>query len=476
MTGALPAPDASLRSVPSLPHSPPADALDLPDLDKGDDADDIDVGVFELSLSDDDEVAEETVPIDTFEVDIQVLTDSGSNEAASDLDVGGNELMEALPDDVADQDGDAVHPVGNELDLHLDTPLESDEPSSDAELGDDGLEPLPELLDAEGDGEAGPDVERAYLPSAPEGTIAKGPAYDSEWLLLGTPCSALWARDGLVLAAAEHLMRFGVERRSQALPPSTRVFSLSRLQDDRVMMATTRGLLELTPGGSAGFVEPPELARASGAEIVELASTSGGRYASWARLANGALVRQRDGVWERHEAGGAVRALTSHEQLVTLLVVSHRPTLQVSSDGGSSFREILLPEPAATVALGAATTALARGGVVALADAERGLCVSNDGGETFRMVIGAVNVTAIALGEHGGEPTLFAALYRESKDASELIAVDLETGHPLRIAELTGEADEDAEETGRTQALAFVDAELWAAGGYGLAKLRPRRA
>jgi hypothetical protein len=462
--------------VPSLPHSPPADALDLPDLDKGEDADEVDVGHFELSLSDDEEVPEETIPIDTFEVDIQVLTDSGSNEAASDLDVGGNELMEALPDDVADQDGDALHPVGAELDLHLDTPLESDEPSSDAELGDDGLEELPELINEDGDGEAGPDLERAYLPSAPEGAIAKGPVYESEWLLLGTPASALWAGQGLVLAAAEQLMRFGSERRSQALPVSTRVVSLTRLEDDRVLMATTRGLLELGPNGSAGFLEPLELARSSGSEVVELTTARGGRYASWARLANGSLLRQRDGLWERHESGGAVRALTSHEQLVTLLVVSHRPTLQVSSDGGSSFRELLLPEPAATVALGAAPTAVSRGAVVALADAERGLCISNDGGETFRMVVGAVNVTAITLGEHAGQTRLFAALYRESKDLSELIAVDPASAKPLSIAQLSGEPDEDAEETGRTQALIFAEAELWAAGGYGLAKLRPRRA
>jgi hypothetical protein len=458
--------------VPSLPQPPPAERLDLPDLDKGEDTDDVDVGTFELDLNDDDAASDEGTPLDGFEVDIQVLTDSGSNEAASDLDVGGDDLP-ALPEEGADRDDDQLHPERAELDLHLDRPLESDEPSSDAELGDDGLEELPALINEDGDGDAGPDLERAYLPSAPEGAIARGPSYESEWLLLGTPCSALWAGRGDVLGAAEHLMRFGHERRSHALPPGTRVSSLAPLEDESVMLATTRGLLHVTATGAS--TAEPDAARIGGSDVVELATARGGRYRLWARLSNGTLLRLGDGAWERHEAGGAVRALTSDDQRVTLLVVSHRPTLQLSSDGGSSFREILLPEPAATVAQGAAPTALSRGPLVALADTERGLCISSDGGETFRMVVGAVNVTAVALGEHAGAPTVFAAVHREGRDVTQLLAVDGQSAQPLEIAELAGEAEEDTEETGRTQALVFADGALWAAGGYGLTKLRPPR-
>jgi hypothetical protein len=153
-----------------------------------------------------------------------------------------------------------------------------------------------------------------------------------------------------------------------------------------------------------------------------------------------------------------------------LLVISNRPTLQLSSDAGSSFRELVLPEPAATIALGAAATAVSRGNVVALADSQRGLCVSNDGGETFLMVTGAVNVTAVAISEGN---RVFAALHREGRDASELVAVDPSSGNAVSIAELSGEPDEEAEETGRTQALVFADGYLWAAGLYGLSRLRP---
>ena len=62
-------------------------------MDKGDDGDEVDVGSFELSLTDDDEQADDAKS-DTFEVDIQVLTDSGSNEAASDLDIGVAGLLD----------------------------------------------------------------------------------------------------------------------------------------------------------------------------------------------------------------------------------------------------------------------------------------------------------------------------------------------------------------------------------------------
>jgi hypothetical protein len=445
--------------------------LDLPDLDKADEGEEIDVGSFVLSLTGDDEQEDDDSKLDTFEVDIQVLTDSGGNEAASDLDVGVSDLLETLPDGPEDRDSAPPPPATAELDLHLDTPLESDDPSSDAELGDDGLEELPELLSEEGDGDAGPDVERAFLPSAPEGEIPQGPAYESDWLLLGSACSALWAGAGTVLGASEHLMTFGRERRSDALPVGTRISSLTQLDNGTTVMATTRGLLERAPSGGWSFAEAPEPPRASGAEAVEVA-TARGAHVLWARLSSGALWRRRAGAWEKHEAGGEVRALTSEGERVTLLVISHRPTLQLSSDAGSSFRELVLAEPAATVALGAAPTAVSRGNVVALADAERGLCVSSDGGETFRMVTGAVNVTAIALGEHEGASTVFGALHREGKDASELIAVDPSTAHAVGIAKLQGQPDEEAEETGRTQALLFADGYLWAAGLYGLARLR----
>lgn len=455
-------------SVPR--RAPQPDALDLPDLDKSDDAGEVDVGSFELSLTDDDEGVDDS-KADTFEVDIQVLTDSGSNEAATDLDIGVSDLLDIVPEGAEGHDSDPPPPATADLDEHLDTPLESDDPSSDAELGDDGLEDLPELLNEDGDGDAGPDVERAFVPSAPEGEIPKGAPYESEWLLLGSACSALWADGDDVLGAAEQLMFLGRERRSEPLPVGTRISSLVRVDGGSVIMATTRGLLERTAEGSWSFAEAPEPARGSGSDIVELAAARSG-YALWARLSNGVLLRRRAGAWERQHAGGAVRALTSYDERVTLLVMSHRPTLQLSSDAGSSFRELLLPEAAATVALGAAATAVSRGNVVALADAERGLCVSNDGGETFRMVTGAVNVTAVAIGDGVGAGTVFAALHREGKDLSELIAVDPATARAVSIAQLTGEPDEDAEETGRTQALVYAHGYLWAAGLYGLARLR----
>jgi hypothetical protein len=451
---------------------PQPDGLELPELDKAEEGDEVDVGPFELSLGDEpDEMPENEALHDAFEVDIQLLTDSGDSEAATDLDVGVSDLLDELPDAPGDRDSDAPAPASDELDSHLDTPLGSDEPSSDEELGDDGLEALPELTREDGDGDAGPDVEGTLLPSAPEGEIAAGPSYSAEWLLLGAPVTALSGSEDGVLAAAEHFMRFGSERRSDALPAGVRVTSLAALGPHGAALSTTRGLLERGPSGDFTLVETPDMARGGGADIVQLV-TAPGQPTLWARLENGLLLRRRAGVWERQQAGGDVRSLTSQERRITLLVLSHRPTLQLSSDAGTSFRELLLPEPAASVALGAAPTAVSHQAVVALADAARGLCVSSDGGETFRMVTGAVNVTAVAVGEHAGKAAVFVALYREGKDLTELVVVDPTNGKASRIAELNGEPEEDAEETGRASALFFGNGYLWAAGGFGLARLR----
>lgn len=454
-----------------LPRSPEAPALDLPDLDKAEDGDEVDVGVFELDMGEELDLEDGDGVSDGFEVPIQEQEDAGSDEPAHELEIGIAELLDALPEEGALLEPDAPVPVDHELDQLLEVPLESDDVSSDLELGDDGLEELPELVSEDGDGDAGPELEGSLLAGAPEGAIPEGERLEAEWLLLGTACTALWALGSEVLASAEQLMRFGQERKSTALPTGASASSLCVDASGSVVLVTSRGLMELLPGGAASTLEAPEPARGSGADVAEVCGAPG-LPTLWARLTSGALLRRRGGHWERHEAGGAVRSLRMVEQQITLLVVSERPTLQLSTDGGSSFHELLLPDPAATVALGSAPSALSLGRVVALFDPERGLCVSNDDGRTFQLVTGAVNVTAATVGQLHGKVCVFAALYREARDRSELIAVDPGSGAAEIVAELSGEPDEDGEETGRSCALLVADDHLWAAGGFGLAKLR----
>ncbi len=458
--------------MPLAPRPPESPVLDLPDLDKSEDAEDVDVGSFELDLGDELALDDGDDALDTFQVDIQQLADEGGNEPATDLDVGVNNLLDAPPDAPAGRENDSLPPASGELDWQLDAPLEADEPSSDAELGDDGLEALPELATEDPAADTGPELERALLPGAPEGAIPQGPRFEAEWLLLGAASSALGADADGVVACAEQLMRFGSERRSIPLPGGVLVSSLALLGSGSIMLATARGLLELSSSGTWSYPEPLDAWRGSGASVTELAATPG-PHDLWARLSNGALLRRRGGAWERHETGGSVSSLSGAAQRLALLVIAERPTLQLSSDAGSSFRELLLPELAASVALGNSATAIARDRVLAIADGERGLCVSGDGGESFHMVTGGVNVSAIAIGEHAGEDVVFAALHREGRDVTELILVNPKNGAACSIAELTGEADAESEETGRTSALIFANGYLWAAGGYGLAKLRP---
>jgi hypothetical protein len=330
---------------------------------------------------------------------------------------------------------------------------------------------LPELAVEDAEGDTGPELERGILPGVPEGAIPQGPRFEAEWLLLGAASSALAADAAGVVACAEQLMRFGPERRSVPLPSGALVSSLALLGNGSTMLATARGLLELSSNGSWSHPEPPDAWRGSGASVTEIAATPG-PHDLWARLSNGTLLRRRGGTWERHETGGSVSSLTGRAERLALLVIAQRPTLQLSSDAGSSFRELLLPEPALGVALGNSPLAVAQDGVLALADPERGLCVSGDAGETFHMVTGGVNVTAVTIGMHADKPVVFAALHREGRDVTELILVDPQDGSACSIAELSGDTDEDTEETGRTSALIYADGYLWAAGGYGLARLR----
>lgn len=455
------------------PRSPETPPLALPELDKADDTDEVDVGVFDLDVGEGLVVDEDDSALDAFQIDIQEQDNPGSNEAATELDIGMSDLLDALPEPPPALEGDDLLDAAaeRELDRHLDAPLEGDDPSTDAELGDDGLEALPELTPDDPDGEAGAELERAMLPGAPEGAIPAGPSFEPEWLSLGAPCYALSAANGDVLAAGEQLTRFGETRQSWPLPSGTRARCLSLLEDGTVVMATTRGCLELAPGGALTPLELPEGLRGGSAELRELIGTPGA-IELWARFESGNLYTRRGRVWARHEAGGRVCSLSCEQRVITLLVLGKRPTLQLSADRGSSFRELLLPEPAATVALGAEPAALASGATLALWDSERGLCVSNDSGASFRMVTGAVNVTAAAIGERDGKPVVFAALYREARDLSELLLVDPATGDACRVAELSAAADDDSEEMGRSWALSFAQGYLWAAGSYGLARLR----
>jgi hypothetical protein len=453
--------------APAAPEAPP---LDLPELDKADDGDDVDVGVFNLDVSEGLVVDEDDATLDAFQVDIQEQDAPGSSEAASELDIGMTDLLDALPEPPPALEGDDLHEVDGELDRHLDAPLEADDPSTDAELGDDGLEALPELTRDEPDGDAGPELDRAILLGAPEGAIPRGPQLEAEWLSLGAPCFALSAAQNELLAAGERLMRFAEQRHDLPLPSEARARSIALLEGGAIAIATSRGALELSSDGAITTLELPEGLRGANADVRELvAAPRSGML--WARFEAGNLYTRRGRTWARHECGGKVASLSCTESTITLLVLGKRPTLQLSNDGGSSFSELLLPEPAATVALGSEPGALAAGSTIALWDSERGLCVSSDGGASFRMVTGAVNVTALAIGVRAGKPWLFAALYREARDLTELIAVEPHSGAACSVAELSAANEDDSEEMGRTWALSCLNGRLWAAGSFGLVRL-----
>ncbi len=453
----------SASPEPKAPH------LDLPELDQSSDGDEVDVGAFELSMGEGLDPEELYGTTDGFELGISEQTEAPGEEGTGELDIGSAELLNPPLEQHSALDSEEAEAPLLGLGLNLEPPSEQDEGAA-PEFREEQLEELPELAREDADGAAGPDREGALLPFAPEGDIAQGPSCEVTWISRAEPYSAVWAKGGEVLAAASSLMRYGRAPGAQPLPSGARASSLTLLDSGLVLLATTRGLLQMAPTGAATFIDAPEFPRGSGNDVVEVAFASG-EHPFWARLSGGALFRRRGQTWERHETGGQVRSLSCVALSVALLVVSSRPTLQISADGGNSFRELLLPATAASVALGDAPLCLAVGTLIAIADTERGLAISSDNGGTFTMVTGAVNLSAIAVGEYRGAACLFAALHREAVDTSEILLIG--AGPTCRIASFAGQPAEDSDETGRTIALAWDGQALWAAGGYGLVRLAP---
>jgi len=90
-------------STPSSPETPP---LALPELDKADDTGEIDVGVFDLDVSEGLVVDEDDASLDAFQIDIQEQDNPGSSEAATELDIGMSDLLDALPEPPPALEGD----------------------------------------------------------------------------------------------------------------------------------------------------------------------------------------------------------------------------------------------------------------------------------------------------------------------------------------------------------------------------------
>jgi hypothetical protein len=469
---------------------------ELPPLDEGDEGDGVAGDAEPLPLEEDDESLDEfddERPTDPdFDFDLPSELDASEADTPHELPLGPA-FAPNEDDDAAATASDAFGFAGS-LDPS-DGLVEGDEnePHDAADGPAGGMAELDEAELPVLDGDDGPDFDApsfgAQLESAHEGQIpeAERPFRVDFLAPAREHCSALAAERGVVLAGSSDL--FWLDAGSDTLVRTgldgTRITSLALLgHDGKTALAVTAfGRLLRRARSSSDverLVEWRRVAEASGAtaERLDLRGLGPNRPTSvLGRLASGRLTRSDDlgTTFEMLDAGITALALSLSGDPVAV-ITRDGGHLALSMDAGSTWTRLELASPAREVASGEAPLVAANGNVVVLGDIERGAVVSADRGRTFCRVPGVTNVTAVTTGRAGAESSAFVAVYRETDDRSLLVEVDAQTGAAVTIAviALPVSGDPDAAlELGRVERLLWDGGRLWAAGGFGLALVRP---
>jgi hypothetical protein len=479
--------------VPIRPVSPPS-ADELPPLGEADDdAEGIADGPDALTpLEELEPEFDDERPTDpSFDFDLPSELDAAEADRLHELPLGP--AFAPSEEETKTPDGDDTLGFGDAFE-HLRDTLERDERDEhDALEGiDDDHARLDEgdlpALDADEPGLDEPNF-GARLERADEAELAHvEPAWRVEFVAPEREhCSALAIERGVVVAGSSDLfwrdpgratlVRMGLD--------GTRIASLALVGGDAqtALSVTSFGRLlrrSRSGGDVERLVEWRRVAEASGssAEGLELRGLGPSRPSSvLGRLTSGRLVRSDDMGSTFHMLDASVTALSMSVAGDPVAVITRDGEhLGLSDDGGTSFQRRALASPAREVASGEAPLVAASGNVVVLGDMERGVAVSADGGRSFRGVAGVTNVTAVAAGTTGAQPTVFAAVYRETEDGSLLVEIDVLTGSARVIARLavSPPADPDtAPELGRVERLLWDGDRLWAVGGFGLALVEP---
>lgn len=437
------------------------------------------------------------------------------DELAQDLDVGIE--LDAPPEDAGETGGELVLDIATLLNLAEDEP-EPDEADETGPVDFDasaGIQAPPgESLAGppeEGTGEPFEDLVSGDLPELDADSEGDYDGEDAAWLEIPDTrddepppwaeehwrnadhvpgaLSALARAGGELVAGGEDLLWWSAKSASpERLGADTGIESLALVGPafDAVLLATTDHRLlrrfksarepQLVAGWSrvvgSSHLGPPriELCQCTGdATEVVLARTSTGR-----------LARSDDGgeTWSSVDVRARVIAISPSGAPLALLVEDRTGlSLLSSADTGLSWNLQPLDEAGRRVAGGTAPILGVCGSVVCVGDSARGLAVSTDGGASFSHVDGCAGVEALTAGELDGQVRVWAALYDEPNDHTELVLVDPALATAERIAEIetAGLDDEPGHERARVAAIAWDPdrRRLWAAGMGGLRSWAP---
>jgi len=454
---------------------------------------------FARALGDESEVDLDDETAEDLDVGVQLGdSDRGpdDNEVAAELDVGALITFDTASGDSA-EDRDTEGPVGFDLTAGV-TDLPDFDTGDDAEGADEDVQALmsDELPPLDSDDEEPTRADATWEFSNPIEDEDWPPWHPDPWMAHpecggGGQYAALASDFERIVAGGTALCQ--VARSSDTARPLShaggRIRSLALVGTSypALFCSTVLGALTRTRPPSA---EPEPLdswreAAGVGTAAPDMLDLCAGTHRSrslLARTQTGRLLRSADAgaTWRRVELGGPCSALANGGSHVAALATGRSgPVLCRSTDSGLSWTVQPLGQDAARVARCRSPLLVAHNDVVVLAEHNRICLVSSDGGVTFLSVPGCSSVTCATAGEFRGCVTVWAALYLESDDKSELCTIDPSRAVSERIAAVheaphVDAADESAE-LGRVHALAWdpIGQRLWAAGDFGLTSYSP---
>ncbi len=400
----------------------------------------------------------------------------------AELDVGDASDLLLLPGEGRDDD-DANGLEDGEQETF-------DSPSGEGSDDSEGLEEAEELTfdlpPLEGGDDADGLRETAELPElAALGDEHRPPLAKPFFLALPQgveleACTALAARDQIVVAASTDLFWFGPKESSPLRldAGSSRITSVVLLGTawEYAVCSTTSGKL-FRRGRLASSAE--ELRRVREAEAGGHVRDAFDLSQPGPAFPHTLLVRTPSGRLLRSDDDGASFRACSERRILALapegpptLALSDGGTLLRSADGGGSFTEIeLAADLHAFTKEGERVLLACSGDAVFLARADLGVYVSGDGGHSFRRVPGTQGVTAICAGGDASSPLGFAALHDETRSRSWLVRISAPSASAEIIAVIDVPSnDDEGADLSRTAQLAWDSSgsRLWAAGGFGV--------